>query len=144
MYPFFKKYINSWIFPITLLSIFISTQISLANENNETTLSGQAIDLLMGTPEGITEPLDNRRNKLKDEEGKKFNKFHTLFEEENIEDFSWDDAEEEGNKPDQNHLESQYLDLLSELGDNKDSESIFPQKNEEDKISSNNEIETDL
>ena len=88
-----------------------------AAAGSELFLSGDDVDLLVGTPVGVSEPLDSRRTILGEEDKIDYS---SMLEE----DFSdcsefaiqeWHDAEDI--MPDQSLTESQYLDLVSETNE---------------------------
>jgi hypothetical protein len=88
-----------------------------AAAGSELFLSGEDVDLLVGTPAGVSEPLDSRRTILAEEDRIDYS---NMLEE----DFSdcsgfaiqeWHDAEEI--MPDETLTESQYLDLVSETNE---------------------------
>lgn len=88
-----------------------------AATGSELFLSGDDVDLLVGTPTGISEPLDTRRTVLAEEDRIDYS---NMLEE----DFSdcsgfaiqsWHDAEDI--MPDESMTESQYLDLVSETNE---------------------------
>ena len=86
-----------------------------AAAGSELFLSDNDIDLLCGVPKGVREPLDSRRTKY---ETPKTNEFSNLLDEDfYINDSTtmpdWQDAEEK--YPEKEEIESEYLDLVSEV-----------------------------
>ncbi len=85
--------------------------------NADIFLSGNEIDLLVGTPTGISEPLDNRRTRHNPLENADFSSFledDTDYQVEFAE-MDWSDSEDQQMSEDQ--AESTLLDLLSETGE---------------------------
>ncbi len=85
-----------------------------AAAGSELFLSDNDIDLLVGVPRGVREPLDSRRTKL---ETPKTNEFSNLLDEDyyindSITMPDWQDADEKS--PKKEEIESEYLDLVSE------------------------------
>jgi hypothetical protein len=81
-------------------------------------LDGSAIDLLVGAPEGVVEPLDERRTRVEEDEAVDFSSFLSLdseFETANSEYIIWQDAEED--LPSKDEQTTTYLDLISEVED---------------------------
>lgn len=108
-------------FLMTFLSLCLFSTTNCMSATKEETLnrvdlSGAAIDLLVGTPDGVIEPLDQRRTKPAKEEKHDFSEY--LGYDEEVEnsispEISWEDAEEEKLPTDSE--ESTYLDLISEV-----------------------------
>lgn len=76
-------------------SILLAEQFEYARPGSE--LDGTAIDLLVGTPTGVNEPLDERRTRPEanvDHDLSEFLNYDPTFEENTEADFSWQDAEE--------------------------------------------------
>lgn len=85
-----------------------------ATATAEISLSGNEIDLLVGTPVGISEPLDARRTRHEPVENADFSSYledDTNYEVE-FSDMEWSDSEDMEVSEDQ--AESTLLDLLSE------------------------------
>lgn len=101
---------------LLLFTFFASTTCFASDKSAD--LNGTAIDLLMGTPEGMVEPLDQRRNSFKpvtDFDFRDFLDYDSASEENSQADFDWQDAEESG---DENNLDSENLiDLITEIED---------------------------
>lgn len=99
---------------LLLLLAFPGCAYGSQNAAAELLLSGNDIDLLVGAPEGIVEPLDQRRTKY----GASNNQdFSGMLEDDLQADISfaeldWSDAEDK--QPSEDETESQLLDLLSE------------------------------
>ncbi len=94
-----------------------------SNESN--LLSSNEIDLLVGTPEGIAEPLDSRRNTITKDNQVDYSKFlddNALSDtpETNLE---WKDAEE--SVPNENQVENQLMDLLAETEELEKTDEIY-------------------
>ncbi len=82
-------------FLIIWSSMLFADQFEFARSGSE--LDGTAIDLLVGTPAGVTEPLDERRTKPEanvDHDFSEFLNYDPTFEENTEADLSWQDAEE--------------------------------------------------
>ncbi len=86
----------------------------ISGNKKQNILSGNEIDLLVGTPEGIAEPLDARRNKITKDNQIDYSGFldeNALSDNENLT-FNWEDAEDMD--PNEKQVESQLMDLLAE------------------------------
>ena len=88
-------------------------------------LSGSEIDLLVGTPEGISEPLDSRRNNITKDNQVDYSKFFddNALSESTESDFEWKDAEE--SVPNENQVENQLMDLLAETEELEKTDEIY-------------------
>ncbi|MBR4328642.1 MAG: hypothetical protein IKP71_02220 [Candidatus Riflebacteria bacterium] len=88
-------------------------------------LSGSEIDLLVGTPEGISEPLDSRRNNITKDNQVDYSKFldENALSEESETNFDWKDAEE--TVPNENQVENQLMDLLAETEELEKTDEIY-------------------
>lgn len=100
-----------------LIMVFALTPALLPASQKAPVLDNMAIDLLVGTPRGIKEPLDERRNNKNE---KKPNADFIQYLDSDLPetadsiDVSWQDAEEENNF--NNDLASStYLDLMAEI-----------------------------
>jgi hypothetical protein len=94
-----------------------------SNESN--LLSSNEIDLLVGTPEGIAEPLDSRRNTITKDNQVDYSKF---LDENALSDtpenkLEWKDAEE--SVPNENQVENQLMDLLAETEELEKTDEIY-------------------
>ena len=77
-------------------------------------LSVNEIDLLVGTPEGVAEPLDSRRNKITKDNKIDYSCYldeNALTDDTSL-DLSWEDAED--SSVNENQVEDQLMDLLAE------------------------------
>lgn len=107
---------------LSIIFILLPLFLSGATISSDLLLNGNEIDLLVGAPTGIVEPLDSRRTRL--EEEKQYD-YSTLLEEDflsdaRFEDLGWNDAEEQ--PADDDLTEAQFLDLISETDDFEESE----------------------
>ena len=108
----------------------------------ELMLSGNEIDLLVGTPTGVVEPLDTRRTRV-DESVR--HDFSNLLEDDfaagtGFDALDWSDAED--TSPDPEQIESDLLDLLDETGEIEKLESTGETPNEE--LISTDNVETEF
>ena len=111
-----------------------------ASEQNiipkEIKLSNSEIDLLVGTPEGISEPLDSRRNSISRDNQIDYSSFldeNALIDNSQA-DLTWEDAED--NPPNENQVENQLLDLLAETEElEKTDEILYHKEYEEEQAS---------
>lgn len=126
-----------------ILMIFVAGAASCAyNEKTELLLSGNEIDLLVGTPTGIVEPLDNRRTRVDESIS---HDFSNLLEEDfaaagNLSDLSWADAEDMPIDPSQ--AEAQLIDLLAETGELENFD--FNENCENEEANSTDYVETEF
>ena len=77
-------------------------------------LSVNEIDLLVGTPEGVAEPLDSRRNKFTKDNKIDYSCYldeNALTDDTSL-DLSWEDAED--SSVNENQVEDQLMNLLAE------------------------------
>ena len=95
------------------------------SQANASLLSGNEIDLLVGTPEGIAEPLDSRRNTITKDNQIDYSKFldDDALSEESKTDFKWEDAEDSSISDKQ--VENQLMDLLAETEELEKTDEIF-------------------
>ena len=105
-------------------------------------LSGNEIDLLVGAPAGVDEPLDARRTRV-DESIR--HDFSNLLEEDfnsetELSDIDWSDAEDTNIDPDQ--AESILIDLLAETGELENFD--FSEDSETDEANSIDNVETEF
>ena len=117
---------------LSMFSLFIVLSFcNYCSADNKTTnkdsklLSGNEIDLLVGTPEGISEPLDSRRNTITKDNQVDYSKFFddNALSESTESDFEWKDAEE--SVPNENQVESQLMDLLAETEELEKTDEIY-------------------
>ena len=96
-----------------------------SKKNNNSLLSLKEIDLLVGTPEGVAEPLDSRRNTITKDNQIDYSGFldddALLLNTET--DFEWKDAEESA--PNENQVENQLMDLLAETEELEKTDEIY-------------------
>lgn len=128
-----------------LLALTFVSPVSAKTENIDLLLSGNDIDLLVGTPTGVKEPLDTRRTRYAPNPSQDFSNLleDDLTTEIPFEELSWSDAEDQSATPDE--TEAQLLDLLAETGELEGTENM-PQEEDPDKdeaISTEN-VETEL
>lgn len=126
---------------VLLLALPASGSAQKSN-SKEFMLSGNEIDLLVGTPTGVVEPLDTRRTRV-DESVR--HDFSNLLEDDfatgsGFEALDWSDAEDTSPEPEQ--IESDLLDLLDETGEIENLESTGETPNEE--LISTDNIETEF
>ena len=95
------------------------------NYNNSQLLSGNEIDLLVGTPEGISEPLDSRRNSITKDNQVDYAKFldENALSDVTDTDLEWKDAEDSA--PNENQVENQLMDLLAETEELEKTDEIY-------------------
>ena len=117
---------------LSMLSLFIVLAFcnysfaDYKDDNKEPNLlSGKEIDLLVGTPEGISEPLDSRRNTITKDNQVDYSKFFddNALSESTESDFEWKDAEE--SVPNENQVENQLMDLLAETEELEKTDEIY-------------------
>lgn len=89
------------------------------------TLSGTEIDLLVGTPEGIAEPLDSRRNGISKDNQVDYSGFldENALSDEMVASMSWEDAED--SEIDESKVENQLMDLLAETEELEKTDEIY-------------------
>lgn len=107
--------ISLTLFLLCLLSMPIFCFANGTKPSTDGTLSGSAIDLLVGTPGGVNEPLDARRTKIekKDYDFSEYLKYDNAVEDSTAPEIDWDD--EGTNNPLSDSDNSTYLDLISEV-----------------------------
>ena len=144
------KYLKYFIAAITIF--FIYSQCSAHNryntdkeysnskntDNNQIVLSVKEIDLLVGTPEGVAEPLDSRRNTITKDNQVDYSSFLTdnaLSEDSKLE-IDWEDAED--TTPNENQVENQLMDLLAETEEIEKTDEIYYYEENELATDSNN------
>ncbi len=94
------------------------------SKKNRNLLSNNEIDLLVGTPEGVGEPLDYRRNKITKENKVDYSSFFDDNALDNTDvDLEWKDAEEV--EPNEYQLENQYSDLVDETEELENLDEIY-------------------
>ena len=131
---------------LILMAIAFCNQCYAAEATNsgDFTLSGNEIDLLVGTPEGIAEPLDSRRNTITKENQVDYSIFlndDAISEEDQKTELDWSDAEE--NAPDEGNVQNQLMDLLAETEELEKTDEIYygDEKEEEKNKNKNSEEE---
>lgn len=125
-----------------LLALFVSVTAHAGSQKPDLQLSGNEIDLLVGAPVGVDEPLDARRT-IVDESIR--HDFSNLLEEDfnsegDLTDIDWSDAEDTNIDPDQ--AESLLIDLLSETGELENFD--FSEESETDEANSIDNVETEF
>ncbi len=80
-------------------------------------LSKESIDILVGTPEALTDPLNPNSEKTSTNETDMTAYLNEWDENDSDEKLTWDDAEDSGVEMPTNSYESQYLDLISETAE---------------------------
>jgi len=125
-----------------LLAIAVSIPAPAGSTQPDLQLSGNEIDLLVGTPVGVDEPLDARRTRV-DESIK--HDFSNLLDEDfnsdtGLIDIDWSDAEDTTLDPDQ--AESMLIDLLAETGELENFD--FSEDSETDEANSIDNVETEF
>ena len=107
-------------------------------EKNQNILSVKEIDLLVGTPEGVAEPLDSRRNTITKENQVDYSSFLTddALPEDSKLDIEWKDAED--TTPNENQVENQLMDLLAETEEIEKTDEIYYYEENELATDSNN------
>ncbi|HNX74198.1 MAG TPA: hypothetical protein PLM07_11115 [Candidatus Rifleibacterium sp.] len=127
--------------PGILLIIALLTPIlaSASQTSSDILLDGNDIDLLVGAPAGVAEPLDTRRTRvtpgnLYDYSGLLDEDFQS---EASFADLDWSDAEEQ--PVDEEKAEAQFLDLVSETDE---LESIETDDNAKTEVNSFDSVET--
>lgn len=112
------------------------------NKKTDLLLSGNEIDLLVGTPTGVVEPLDARRTRVDESISHDFSNLleEDFAAEDSFSDISWSDAED--THLDSTQAESQLIDLLAETGEleNFDFNEIY----ESEEANSSDNIETEF
>ncbi len=106
--------------------ILICGQAWAAEKDTTTTLlTGSEIDLLVGTPEGISEPLDSRRNSITKDNQVDYSKFldENAMTDEGSTDLNWEDAEDLS--PNEQQVENQLMDLLAETEELEKTDEIY-------------------
>lgn len=138
-----KKILTTTIL-LMILTAFSAGATEFQKESERSTeLDGAAIDLLVGTPAGVVEPLDERRSRPDTSQNFDFSEFlnYDSDSEENSEaDLSWQDAEEtqfSGENED-----SSINDLLTEIEDFESQEKEKSAEDFDDNISDC--VETEL
>lgn len=110
----------------TIAAIILIFGQARAAENNTTVLlSGSEIDLLVGTPEGISEPLDSRRNTITKDNQVDYSRFldENAMTDEVSTDLTWEDAEDLS--PNEQQVENQLMDLLAETEELEKTDEIY-------------------
>ena len=132
---------------LSILSLFIVISFcklcfaeKVKDSKKQNILSVNEIDLLVGTPEGIAEPLDARRNKITKDNQIDYSGFldeNALSENENLT-FNWEDAED--TIPNEKQVESQLMDLLAETEELEKIDEIYYGDEDEDIASDTEKI----
>ena len=120
------KIILSLLFLFIVLTFSNNCFADKKNDNNNTNLlSVKEIDLLVGTPEGIAEPLDHRRNTITKENQVDYSSFldDNALPDNSETNIEWKDAEE--NVPNENQVENQLMDLLAETEEIEKTDEIY-------------------
>ena len=120
----------------TIAAIILICGQARAAENNTTVLlSGSEIDLLVGTPEGISEPLDSRRNTITKDNQVDYSRFldENAMTDEVSTDLIWEDAEDLS--PNEQQVENQLMDLLAETEELEKTDEIY-YGNEDNEVAS--------
>lgn len=98
-----------------LLMIMLVVAAGAGASSRQTVLDGKAIDLLVGAPDGVVEPLDARRTQIEVSK----DKINELLVDDSydlaVASFEWQDAE--AAEVDEADVENVLLDLLSEFDD---------------------------
>lgn len=107
-------------FALLFILALIGLPGSARAENRDLQLSGNEIDLLVGTPTGVEEPLDERRTRIDETIRHDFSDYleDDFANADELTDISWSDAEEA--HIDSEEAESQLLELLAETGELED------------------------
>ena len=127
---------------LIVIALLTPVLASAANSpGKEMLLDGNEIDLLVGAPTGIVEPLDTRRTRVAPENRYDYSEFldDDIQADASFEDLGWTDAEEQ--PASEETTEAQYLDLVSEADEIEIGESADG-KTKTDAISSDS-VETD-
>ena len=130
------------IFLILILTVIAGSPAYAEALQSDLQLSGNEIDLLVGAPVGVKEPLDDRRSRVDESIS---HDFSNLLEEDFNSDTSmtkidWSDAEDATVEPDQ--AESMLIDLLSETGELENFD--FSEDSETDEENSIDNVETEF
>ena len=131
---------------IFVLAIFLSLTIynyCFADKKDESQkvnlLSSNEIDLLVGTPEGVGEPLDYRRNKITKENQVDYSSF---FDDDALENtnvnIEWEDAEDV--EPNEYQVENQYSELYDETEELENLNEIYYNDEEYETASDTKEV----
>lgn len=109
------------------------------NTSKQNILSINEIDLLVGTPEGVSEPLDYRRNTITKDNQVDYSCFldENGLTEDSETDIKWEDAED--CIPNENQVENQLMDLLAETEELEKTDDIL-YNDEEENASDSEEI----
>jgi len=99
---------------LTALIFLLPILASASAADYDLLLQGNEIDLLVGAPAGVVEPLDTRRTKLSEEKKVDYSGFleEDFQSDATLADLGWIDAEE--HPVDEGMTEEQYLDLVNE------------------------------
>ncbi len=132
-----KSYLLRLFIIVLSFSAFIQSVVYAAKptdkKESNLTLSGTEIDLLVGTPEGIAEPLDSRRNGISKDNQVDYSGFldENALSDEMVASMSWEDAED--SEIDESKVENQLMDLLAETEElEKTDEIYYGDESEED------------
>ncbi|MBP5467915.1 MAG: hypothetical protein J6Z11_01570 [Candidatus Riflebacteria bacterium] len=134
------KYIKYFIILAVVFLIYNRCSADNSRYGNKKVLSNNEIDLLVGTPEGISEPLDVRRNKITKDNQVDYSSFldeNALSDNENL-NFNWEDAED--STPNENQVETQLMDLLAETEELEKIDEIFYHDDEDENASETENI----
>ena len=109
------------------------------DKRNVKLLSSNEIDLLVGTPDGVGEPLDYRRNKITKENQVDYSSF---FDDDALENtnvnIEWEDAEEK--EPNEYQVENQFSELFDETEELENLNEIYYNDEEYETASDTKEI----
>lgn len=132
---------KTFLFVLVATIIMICGQ-SWAAEKGTTAnlLSGNEIDLLVGTPEGISEPLDSRRNTITKDNQVDYSRFldENAMTDEVSTDLTWEDAEDATLNEQQ--VENQLMDLLAETEELEKTDEIYYGDEENEVASETNSL----
>lgn len=100
---------------LTAVCTFVLQTCYSSEDTKTNLLNGNAIDLLVGTPTGVDEPLDKRRDQIKKvsiDTDKYLSEWEQIQDQGNLE---WENAEENDTTVSESKIESEYLDLIADI-----------------------------
>ncbi len=99
---------------LTALIFLLPILASASAADYDLLLQGNEIDLLVGAPTGVVEPLDTRRTRMPEEKKVDYSGFleEDFQSDASLADIGWIDAEDQ--PVDEGMTEEQYLDLVNE------------------------------
>lgn len=99
---------------LTALIFLLPILASASAADYDLLLQGNEIDLLVGAPTGVVEPLDTRRTRVSEEKKVDYSGFleEDFQSDATLADLGWIDAEDQ--PADEGMTEEQYLDLVNE------------------------------